>query len=116
MFPIFDVSTSGLVAQRTRLNAISSNIANISTTRNEQGQPEAREGRRRHGGNLVQGGGEGDGLVEELGACEALCHLADVEEIDVEEIMRHPELKKYIAKLGAMRLEPALMSLRPSLR
>jgi len=41
MFPIFDVSTSGLVAQRTRLNAISSNIANISTTRNEQGQPEA---------------------------------------------------------------------------
>jgi flagellar basal-body rod protein FlgC len=40
MFPIFDVSTSGLVAQRTRLNAISSNIANISTTRNEQGQPE----------------------------------------------------------------------------
>ena len=37
MFPIFDVSTSGLVAQRTRLNAISSNIANISTTRNEAG-------------------------------------------------------------------------------
>jgi flagellar basal-body rod protein FlgC len=41
MFPIFDVSTSGLVAQRTRLNAISSNIANISTTRNEAGEPEA---------------------------------------------------------------------------
>jgi flagellar basal-body rod protein FlgC len=41
MYPIFDVSTSGLVAQRTRLNAISSNIANISTTRNEAGQPEA---------------------------------------------------------------------------
>lgn len=34
-----DISTSGLVAQRTRLNAISSNIANISTTHNELGQP-----------------------------------------------------------------------------
>jgi flagellar basal-body rod protein FlgC len=41
MFNTFDVSTSALVAQRQRLNAISSNLANISTTRNEQGQPEA---------------------------------------------------------------------------
>ena len=40
MFPAFDVSTSALVAQRTRLNAISSNIANMSTTRNERGEPE----------------------------------------------------------------------------
>jgi flagellar basal-body rod protein FlgC len=41
MFTSFDVSTSGLVAQRTRLNAISSNLANMSTTRNEAGEPEA---------------------------------------------------------------------------
>ena len=41
MFNAFDVSTSGLVAQRQRLNAISSNLANISTTRNERGEPEA---------------------------------------------------------------------------
>jgi flagellar basal-body rod protein FlgC len=40
MFSILDVSTSGLVAQRTRLNAISSNIANMSTTRNEYGEPD----------------------------------------------------------------------------
>jgi flagellar basal-body rod protein FlgC len=40
MLSSFDISTSALVAQRTRLNAISSNIANMSTTRNEQGQPE----------------------------------------------------------------------------
>ena len=40
MFSSLDVSTSGLVAQRARLNAISSNIANMSTTRNELGQPE----------------------------------------------------------------------------
>lgn len=40
MFTAFDVSTSGLVAQRTRLNAISSNLANMSTTRNEYGEAE----------------------------------------------------------------------------
>ena len=41
MFTAFDVSTSALVAQRMRLNAISSNIANVSTTRNERGEAEA---------------------------------------------------------------------------
>ena len=41
MFNALDVSTSGLVAQRARLNVISSNIANISTTRNERGELEA---------------------------------------------------------------------------
>lgn len=41
MFSTFDVSASGLAAQRMRLNAISSNLANMSTTRNERGEPEA---------------------------------------------------------------------------
>ncbi len=41
MFSALDISTSALVAQRTRLDAISSNIANMSTTRNERGEPEA---------------------------------------------------------------------------
>lgn len=36
----FDVSTSGLVAQRIRMNTISSNLANISTTSNEAGEVE----------------------------------------------------------------------------
>jgi flagellar basal-body rod protein FlgC len=40
MFSSLDVSTSGLVAQRARLNSISSNIANMSTTRNERGEAE----------------------------------------------------------------------------
>jgi flagellar basal-body rod protein FlgC len=40
MFSSLDVSTSGLLAQRARLNAISSNIANMSTTRNELGEAE----------------------------------------------------------------------------
>src|SRR3990172_5201624 len=40
MLSALDVSTSALVAQRVRLDAISSNIANMSTTRNERGEPE----------------------------------------------------------------------------
>ncbi len=38
MIPALDISTSALVAQRIRLNAISSNMANMSTTRNEDGE------------------------------------------------------------------------------
>ena|SRR5688572_19129864 len=38
MMPALDISTSALVAQRTRLNAISSNLANMSTTRDENGE------------------------------------------------------------------------------
>ena len=40
MFNALDISTSALVAQRTRLDAISSNLANMSTTRNERGEAE----------------------------------------------------------------------------
>ena len=38
MLSALDISTSGLVAQRIRMNVRSNNIANISTTHNEQGQ------------------------------------------------------------------------------
>ncbi|MHB8899068.1 MAG: flagellar basal body rod protein FlgC [Thermoguttaceae bacterium] len=38
MFSALDVSTSGLAAQRVRMNAISGNLANISTTHNEDGE------------------------------------------------------------------------------
>lgn len=38
MFSSLDVSTSGLAAQRVRMNAISGNLANISTTHNEDGE------------------------------------------------------------------------------
>jgi flagellar basal-body rod protein FlgC len=40
MITALDISTSALVAQRVRLNAISSNIANMSTLRNENGEME----------------------------------------------------------------------------
>jgi len=37
MISALDISTSALVAQRMRLNAISSNLANMSSVRNENG-------------------------------------------------------------------------------
>lgn len=40
MFASLDISTSALVAQRTRMTAIANNLANISTTHNETGAPE----------------------------------------------------------------------------
>lgn len=39
MMSSLDISTSALVAQRTRLNAISGNIANMSTLVDESGRP-----------------------------------------------------------------------------
>jgi flagellar basal-body rod protein FlgC len=39
MFSALDISTSGLVAQRTQMDAIAGNIANSKTTRRADGQP-----------------------------------------------------------------------------
>lgn len=38
MLRAIDISTSGLVAQRRRLDAISGNVANMSSVRNEKGE------------------------------------------------------------------------------
>jgi flagellar basal-body rod protein FlgC len=38
MMSALDISASGLIAQRTRLDAISSNIANMNTTRDANGE------------------------------------------------------------------------------
>lgn len=38
MFSTLDIGASGLMAQRTRLDTIAGNIANINTTRNERGE------------------------------------------------------------------------------
>ena len=43
IFDAFDISGSGLSAQRRKLNAISSNIANVDTTRTEEGGPYKRK-------------------------------------------------------------------------
>ena len=39
MFGTMDVSASALVAQRVRLDVIANNLANVSTTHNEKGEP-----------------------------------------------------------------------------
>lgn len=38
MYGTLDISTSGMIAQRTRMQVIASNIANINTLQNAQGQ------------------------------------------------------------------------------
>jgi flagellar basal-body rod protein FlgC len=38
MFAALDISTSALTAERLRMDAISGNMANVSTTRNEKGE------------------------------------------------------------------------------
>ena len=43
LFNAFDISSSGLSAQRARLNAISANIANAHTTRTPEGGPYKRQ-------------------------------------------------------------------------
>ncbi|TWU41739.1 flagellar basal body rod protein FlgC [Novipirellula artificiosorum] len=45
MLRSLDISTSALVAQRTRLNAISGNLANISTLKDENGEANAYQAR-----------------------------------------------------------------------
>jgi flagellar basal-body rod protein FlgC len=55
IFPAFDISASGLSAQRRRMNAIASNIANAETTQTDEGGPYRRrivrmsEGTERYG-------------------------------------------------------------------
>jgi flagellar basal-body rod protein FlgC len=39
LFTAMDISASGMAAERTRMNVISSNIANAHTTRSENGGP-----------------------------------------------------------------------------
>ena len=43
IFDSFDASATGLAAQRRKLNAIASNIANVDTTRTEEGGPYKRK-------------------------------------------------------------------------
>jgi flagellar basal-body rod protein FlgC len=39
MFKTLDISTSGLIAQRQRMNVIAANLANLNTTRDADGKP-----------------------------------------------------------------------------
>ncbi len=76
MFSAFDISASGLAAQRIRMNAQSSNIANISTTHNERGEPEPYRPR-----FVVFQTDEGVGSHGASGVRVASVEVADVEPI-----------------------------------
>ena len=39
MFKTLDISTSGLMGERQRMNAIADNLANLNTTRDADGKP-----------------------------------------------------------------------------
>jgi flagellar basal-body rod protein FlgC len=41
MFKTLDISTSGLIGERQRMNAIADNLANLNTTRDAEGKPSA---------------------------------------------------------------------------
>lgn len=43
LFQAFDISASGMTAERFRMDTIAQNIANISTTRTEDGTPYRRK-------------------------------------------------------------------------
>ena len=43
VFSAMDISASGMTAQRTRLDVISQNIANVNTTRDADGNPYMRK-------------------------------------------------------------------------
>ena len=60
----FNVSASGLAAQRTRLQTISSNLANANTTRTEEGTPYRRKVPVFESESI--GGAFGDALDKEL--------------------------------------------------
>jgi len=79
MFSALDISTSGMMAQRARMNARSSNIANISSTRNADGEVEPYKARY----TIF----EADESIGKNGA--AGVRVAEVRTSDAEPLMRH---------------------------
>jgi flagellar basal-body rod protein FlgC len=70
MFHTIDVSTSGLVAQRHRMDTIAANIANVNTTRNEHGEPSPFQRRLVTFESRTLAGGEGLGVGHRVEADE----------------------------------------------
>lgn len=74
MISALDISTSALVAQRTRLNAISGNIANISSLKDETGKANPYKARQvvfQTDENLSGAGGVAGVKVSEIKSSEA---------------------------------------------
>ncbi len=69
MYGSLDISTSGMIAQRTRMAVIASNIANVNTTQNEQGEYEPYL---RRAAMLSPAGGDGDIAGVKIAAIEIM--------------------------------------------
>ncbi|MGL4595025.1 MAG: flagellar basal body rod protein FlgC [Thermoguttaceae bacterium] len=72
MLKIMDISTSGLIAQRIRMTAIASNLANITSTRNEQDElkPYAPRFVRLQEDNTIGPNGSAGVIVRDIGRDE----------------------------------------------
>jgi flagellar basal-body rod protein FlgC len=66
MFHSLDVSTSALVAQRHRMDTIAANIANLNTTRNENGEATPFQRRLVSFQAKEMSGGEGLGVAHQV--------------------------------------------------
>ncbi|MCX7675157.1 MAG: flagellar basal body rod protein FlgC [Bdellovibrionaceae bacterium] len=88
LFSSFRISGSGLSAQRMRLNTISSNIANVNTTRTPEGGPYKRKS------VLFQATPEAKTFGEILSARDPRSHLDRVQVIDIVQDQSEP-LWKY---------------------
>jgi flagellar basal-body rod protein FlgC len=86
-FSGFRVSGSGLSAQRARLNTISSNIANINTTRTPEGGPYQKK-------NVVfQAIPDAKNFGEILGSANPKSHIERVQVVDIISDTKAPLLK-----------------------
>src|SRR5438270_464714 len=75
MLGALDISTSGLVAQRMRMTAISNNLANLSTTHNEAGEAKPYQPRY----VVFQTDNQGQGAMGAAGVKVRSVEIADVE-------------------------------------
>ncbi len=86
-FSGFRVSGSGLSAQRTRLNTISSNIANINTTRTNEGGPYKKKD------VIFQAIPDTKSFGEVLGVSSPRSEIDRVQVVDIQESKSMPLLK-----------------------
>lgn len=86
-FSGFRVSGSGLSAQRTRLNTISSNIANINTTRTPEGGPYKRKS------VVFQSIPDGKNFGEILSSSNPKSQIERVQVVDVLQDQSAPQLR-----------------------
>ena len=73
LFQSFDICATGMTAQRFRMDVIAENIANVSTTRTEDGTPYRRKVVTFTEKNLDQGASFQNILKDKQGAYHTVC-------------------------------------------